>query len=102
MKRILVFLGLKVSEIAGAFGVFALLSFAHGWLATTKIGPPLLAFFESPFCEPGLSFWINGLMGIIVFFLLGFFPLVIIAIVATLAYALISKNWEWAERITDK
>ena len=102
MKRILVFLGLKVAEIGGVFAVFVLLSLTHGWLAMTKIGPPLLEFFDPPLFEPGLGFWANGGMGVVAFFLFVFIPVAIVALIAALAHLLISTNWKWAERITDK
>ena len=80
MKRILVFLGLKVAEIGGAFGVFA------------------LASYRVRILEPEMNYWLAGFIGTL--FLIA--VLGIILVTSVLGYALVLKNWKWAKRITDK
>ncbi len=111
MKRILVFLGLKVAEIAGAFGVFALLSFAHQAIANTAIGAWLWLgsseqqFKDELFFHPDLSFWLNGWMGVLAITLFAMI-LAIVAIGGGLMgfglYRLIKKNWDWSWKLLHK
>ena len=104
MKRILAFLGLAVAEIGGACGVFALLSYAHQAIATTGFGPWLSVFFDDEalkLFEPGLGFWVSGHEATLELIALLMFSVVIGLVVGGI-YWFISKNWKWAERITDK
>ncbi len=102
MKRILVFLWLKVAEIGGTFAAFALLSYTHFVISLTAFGAKMQPVIEdTDLFQIGLGFWMNGAMGVLALTLL-LMALVVLAIVAGGLYLLISQNWKWAERITDK
>ena len=102
MKRILVFLGLKVAEVGGAFGVFAVLSFAHSVISTTAFGARLrTVFIDDTLFYPGLGFWMNGangcLMMVFVLMLLAMFALIGLGV-----WLLIKMNWDWSRNLIQK
>ncbi len=80
MKRILVFLGLKVAEIGGVVGVFALSSYC--WRIFV----------------PEANYWAAGAAGILGVFV----AFAVIALVVVFLYEFVTKNWQWSKRITDK
>ncbi|KKM67017.1 hypothetical protein LCGC14_1475330 [marine sediment metagenome] len=80
MKRILVFLGLKVAEIGGVFGIFIVSSY-------------LFRLFN-----PEENYWAAGILGM----LIGFIAISACIFTIVFSWEGIKKNWQWSKRITDK
>lgn len=85
MKKVFIFIGLKIAEIVG---VFVLL------FATSEF-----VFFAGILVREE-NFYINLFAGGIVGFLVLFMFVAIPGIIGLGFYLLVKKNWEWAKRIS--
>ena len=99
MSRVMFFIALKIVEVGGAFAVFTGLSFAHRWVATTRLGDGvcLKQGDVDLFCRE-IGFWYDGLMGLFGLLFVGI-VLFICGLIITGLYSLIKKNWEWSGNI---
>lgn len=84
MKRILVFIGLKIAEVTGLFGIFAGLSYGHRFLSTRLI-----------WLEPFAGFWVNGFVGSML--LVAVCGILLVTICGSIE--IVRANWRWAKRI---
>ena len=99
MNRVMIFIGLKIAEIGGTLAVFTGLSFAHRWVATTRLGDwGCIQQGKTRFLCREIGFWWDGLIGFWVLLSVAF-ALVLCALALAGLWCLIKKNWEWSGTI---